>query len=320
MSIVAEAPGYLQVFSDGSVKRFEPEIASVSEEESKIYGYKSKDVTIDPSKPITGRIFLPTNPKSSNTGPLPILVYFHGGGFCIGSTKWLGYHHFLGTFSVISQSIVVSIDYRLAPENKLPIAYEDCYSSLEWLSHQVSSEPWLKNADLSHVFLSGDSAGGNIAHNVALKFIQKNDEVINQVMKIKGLLLIHPYFGSEKRSEQEISEGNEQVVKTNDMFWRLSIPEGLNRDYHGCNFEKSAEQVLESQWKEFPDVIVFVAGLDFLKERGVMYAKFMERNKNVKVVKLVEAEKESHVFHVFYPESEATRLLQTQMTHFIQNY
>jgi len=58
--------------------------------------------------------------------------------------------------------------------------------------------------------------------------------------------------------------------------------------------------------------------LDFLKERGVMYAEFLQK-KGVKVVRLVEAEEESHVFHVFHPESEATRLLQRQMSEFMKS-
>lgn len=257
MSTVEEAPDFLEVLSDGSVKRFVPGVVPASPESTN--GFKSKDVIIDSSKPITGRIFLPGNPTSLSK--LPVVVYFHGGGFCIGSTTWPGYHHFLGGFSVASQSIVISVDYRLAPENRLPIAYEDCYCTLDWLGHQASSEPWLDQADLSRVFLSGDSAGGNISHNVA---------------------------------------------------------EGSNRDYFGCNFEKT--QLSATEWiDEFPAVAVYVAGLDFLKERGVMYAEFLQK-KGVKEVKLVEAEKESHVFHVFHPESEATRLLERNMTEFIRSH
>ncbi|KAJ7958768.1 Alpha/beta hydrolase fold [Quillaja saponaria] len=309
MSIIAEAPGYLQVYSDGSVKRFAPDIASASEES--VNGYKSKDVIINSSKSVTARLFLPDSPKSS--GRLPVLVYFHGGGFCIGSTTWLGYHHFLADFSVTSQSIILSVDYRLAPENRLPIAYEDCYSSLDWLSHQVRYEPWLEFADLSRVFLSGDSAGGNIAHHVAVKAILNN---IRHV-KIKGILLIHPYFGSENRTVYEIAKLESIDVEMNDMFWRLSIPEGSDRDYFGCNFEKI--ELSMTEWIQFPAVVVYVAGLDFLKERGVKYAEFM-KNKGVKEVKLVETEGESHVFHVFNPKSEATYLLQRQMSEFLMSH
>ncbi|KAM0973932.1 hypothetical protein ACFX2C_017188 [Malus domestica] len=310
MSIVEEAPDFLQVFSDGSVKRFSPGVASASPESTD--GFKSKDVIIDSSKPITGRIFLPSNPTSSKK--LPVVVNFHGGGFCIGSTTWLGYHHFLGGLAVASQSIVVSVDYRLAPENRLPIAYEDCYYTFDWLSRQASSEPWLDKADLSRVFLTGDSAGGNITHNVAVKAICNRISCV----KIRGLLLVHPYFGSEKRTEKEMAEEGAKDVASNDMFWRLSIPKGSNRDHFGCNFEKT--ELSATEWSyEFPAVVVYVAGLDFLKERGVMYAEFLQK-KGVKEVKLVEAEKESHVFHVFDPVSVGAGLLQRNMGEFIRSY
>ncbi|XP_050216447.1 probable carboxylesterase 17 [Mercurialis annua] len=259
MSLVAEASDFLQVFSDGTVKRFAPDIVTSAMQPKN--AYKFKDLVIHPSKPITARLFLP---ESSEPKPFPVLVYFHGGGFCIGSTTWLGYHHFLGDLSVTSQSIILSIDYRLAPENRLPIAYEDCYSSLEWLSLQVGNEPWLKQADLSRVFLSGDSAGGNIAHHVGMRAIRCRVPCVT----IKGLLLIHPYFGSEKRTEKEMSDGAASDVEMNDMFWGLSLPEGANRDYYGCNFEM--HYVSAAEWSEFPAAVVYVAGLDFLKERGVI--------------------------------------------------
>ncbi|RVW54065.1 putative carboxylesterase 17 [Vitis vinifera] len=282
MSMVAEEPGLIQIFSDGSVKRPERETSPASEDSSST-GYKSKDVIIDSTKPISGRIFVPDTPASSSL--LPVLVYFHGGGFCIGTATWLGYHTFLGDFAVAAQSIVLSVDYRLAPEHRLPTAYDDCYCSLEWLSKQVSSEPWLQRADLSRVFLSGDSAGGNIAHNIAIRAIQKGcDEV-----KIKGVLPIHPYFGSEERIDKE--KASESA--------------------------KDAELSRE-EWGRFPAVVVYVAGLDFFKERGVMYAGFLEK-RGVEV-KLVEAEGEQHVYHMFHPKSEATRLLQKKMSEFIHSF
>ncbi|KAK4274431.1 hypothetical protein QN277_017651 [Acacia crassicarpa] len=310
MSLVAECPGFLEVYSDGSVKRFAPEIAPPSANSSD--SCRSKDVIIDPSKPVTARLFVPRSHSRSHK--LPVLVYFHGGGFCIGSTTWLGYHQFLSDFSVASQSIVLSVDYRLAPEHRLPTAYEDCYSSLEWLHDQAGSEPWLQQADLSRVFLSGDSAGGNITHHVAVKAIQNNTR---DDLKIKGIIPIHPYFGSEKRTEKENAEEEGEEVRSNDMFWRLSIPEDSNRDYYGCNFEKT--EMCESEWSKFPAIQVHVAAKDFLKERGEMYAEFMKK-KGAREVEMVEAKEERHVFHVLSPQSEATLLLQAHMTHFFDTH
>ncbi|KZV47625.1 Carboxyesterase 17 [Dorcoceras hygrometricum] len=304
MSIVAEAPGFIQVFSDGSVKRFAPETAVASPLTS-AGGYKSKDVTVDASKPINARIFRPDD-EDINVSGMPVLVYFHGGGFCIGSTTWLGYHIFLGNLAATAKTIIVSVDYRLAPEHRLPTSYEDCYSALEWLGSKA--DPWLRNADLSRVFLCGDSAGGNIAHHVTIKAIKNKIHGVT----VKGLVPIHPFFGSERRTELELAEGSGAEVAMNDMFWRLSLPDGADRDFYGCDFEKA-----EAEWSLFPALLVFVSGLDFLKERGVMYSDFMKK-KGVKEVKLIEAEGEVHVFHAWFPESEATFLLQKQITDFIR--
>ena len=125
MSIVAEAPGFLQVFSDGSVKRSAPEIALASQES--YGGYKSKDVIVDPSKPITRRIFIPDIPGSCIL--LPVLVYFHGGGFCICSTTLLAAIISLEISLLHRNPLSLSIDYRLAPEHLLSIAYDDCLAS-----------------------------------------------------------------------------------------------------------------------------------------------------------------------------------------------
>ncbi|KAI3691076.1 hypothetical protein L2E82_49293 [Cichorium intybus] len=302
---------FVKAYSDGSVERFIPETAPAS---LVLYdGFKCKDVTIDPLKPITARLFIPiAATATAKPPPLPIVVYFHGGGFCIGSTTWLGYHHFLGGLSDASESIVLSVDYRLAPENKLPVAYEDSYASLIWLSQQTLSEPWLQNGDLSRVFLSGDSAGGNIAHHVAIRAIRDPQCPV----RVCGIVPIHPYFGSEKRTELETKAESVDEVKSNDMFWSLSVPEGSNRDYNGCNLEKML--VLKSEWNRFPDVLVFVAEFDFLKERGVEYAEFLKK-KGVNV-KLFETKDEKHVFHVFRPDSEETKSLQNQMNEFIHSF
>uniref|UniRef100_A0A7N0V075 Alpha/beta hydrolase fold-3 domain-containing protein n=1 Tax=Kalanchoe fedtschenkoi TaxID=63787 RepID=A0A7N0V075_KALFE len=329
MSIVAEAPGWLQVFSDGTVKRFAPEIAPPSADPAA--GFKSRDVVIDQSKRITGRVFVPADYEPGADAKLPVVVYFHGGGFCIGSTTWLGYHVFLGQLSAAAACVVLSVDYRLAPEHKLPTAYEDCHRALEWLwEERDRSDNWLDRADLSHVFLAGDSAGGNIVHNVAVgnilckSFTPKFDDHPLRIKFLgngslsfspKGLILIHPYFGSERRTPKEAEADSSEEVAMNDMFWKLSLPEGTDRDYPGSNYEKL--EVGAGAWRrDFPATVVFVAEVDFLKERGVMYAEFLKRE-GVVDVELAETKNESHVFHVFRPDSEATRVLTQQIVEFM---
>ncbi|KAJ6851753.1 putative carboxylesterase 15 [Iris pallida] len=314
--VVAEVPGFLQVFSDGSVKRFPlPTIAASPDHPSD--GFKSKDVVIDAGKSVTARIFLP---DTTSTRPLPVLVYYHGGGFCIGSTAWSGFHGFLGSLCAKAQVLIVSVDYRLAPEHRIPAAYDDGYLSLQWLARNGAVEPWLEGADLSRVFLFGESAGGNIVHNVMLRVAREPVEGL----EIKGLMVIHPFFGSEGRVGSELGGGEaEKWVRMGDLLWQLSLPEGADRDHPACNFEKMPPAATQ----QFPAVMVFVAGLDTLKDRGVMYAEFLRGKGGLaQEVELVIAEGENHGFHVYnaatdsQADSQATRLLITQMTDFINQH
>lgn len=215
-----------------------------------------------------------------------------------------------------SHSIVVSINYRLAPENRLPTAYDDCFGALNWLATATNdrTEPWLEPVDLSRVFLSGDSAGGNITHHVAVLAMRLRSTTNDVKIQIQGLLIIHPFFGSEKRIASETTDGLAGFVESNDMLWRLSLPERSDRDHFACNFE-TIEQP-EVEWLNFPSVIVFVAGSDQLMERGALYVEFL-RKKGVKEVKMEVAEGQQHVYHVFHPYSNPTLLLQDQMAQFI---
>lgn len=308
MSIIAESPGFIQFLSDGSVKRFLLPVTPASPEFTD--SFKSKDIVINATTPVTARIFLPEDQKPGHR--LPVVVYYHGGGFCFGSTTWSGFHTFLGGLCVKSQAIIVSVDYRLAPEHRLPAAYDDCYSSVQWLASNASLEPWLETADLSRVFLAGESAGANIVHNVMIRLAQNDVSGVD----IKGLMIIHPYFSSEARVQAELADEAKEATKISDLLWQLSLPEGSSRDHPFSNFARG--ELLDEAWRRFPAVKVFVAGLDLLKERGLLYAEFL-KGKGLDV-EVVMAEDQIHAFHLFHPNTEATHLLQSQLSDLIEKH
>ncbi|KAL6006308.1 hypothetical protein ACLOJK_040355 [Asimina triloba] len=284
--IVAEAPGFLQVFSDGSVERFPLPISDESPDFSH-GGFKSRDVVVDPSKPMTARLFFPDDTLDSSALLPP---------FCIGSTTWAGYHQFLGGLCKKTHCVAVSIDYRL------PAPYEDGLDSIRWLSRNADSEPWLRRADLSRVFLSGDASGGNIVHHVMAEMKRRGAAAPRNV-EIRRLLAMDPYFGSERRTESEAAEGAVAVVKLSNMLWGLSLPARPTE-------EASLSEAVE--WSDFPPVVVFATGLDVLKERSVMHVEFLN-GKGVKEAELVVFEGELHGYYLFHPQSESTRLLQQKM-------
>ncbi|TKY51231.1 Carboxylesterase 1 [Spatholobus suberectus] len=128
-----------------------------------------------------------------------------------------------------TQSVVVSVEYRLAPEHRLPAAYEDSVEALHWI--RASSDPWLRHADYSRCYVMGDSAGGNIAYNAGLRAAAEVDRI--KPLKIQGLVLIQPFFGGTKRtpSESRLAEDKVIPLPITDLMWNLSLPVGVDRDY-----------------------------------------------------------------------------------------
>jgi acetyl esterase/lipase len=104
------------------------------------------------------RIYKPKNAA----GQLPVVVYYHGGGWVIGSLDV--YEPSAKAISEKSGSIVVSVDYRLSPENKFPAAHEDAYAAYKWVKENAASI----GGNPAKVAVAGESAGGNMAVTTAL--------------------------------------------------------------------------------------------------------------------------------------------------------
>jgi len=106
---------------------------------------------------------LPVRLYAPSNEPLPVLIYFHGGGFTIGS---LATHDVLcRTLSQLAHCGVLSVDYRLAPEHKFPVAHNDAWDAVQWVARQGESA----GLDASRIALGGDSAGGTLAAACALQ-------------------------------------------------------------------------------------------------------------------------------------------------------
>ena len=133
---------------------------------------------------IKARLFAPY-PKSQ-ASPIPTLVYFHGGGFTIGSIQT---HNVLcRELARIAQCAVISVDYRLAPEHRFPVATNDAWDALQWVATSAESMGLLANA----LAVGGDSAGGTLA---AVCAIHARDAGLKLALQ----LLIYP--GTAARQE-----------------------------------------------------------------------------------------------------------------------
>ncbi|WJX19454.1 Gibberellin receptor gid1c [Trifolium repens] len=202
-------------------------------------GVFSFDVIVDRETNLLTRIYRPVEGDENNVNivdlekpvtaeVLPVLVFFHGGSFAHSSANSAIYDTLCRRLVGICNAVVVSVNYRREPENRYPCAYEDGWKALEW----VSSRAWLqsKKDNKVHIYMVGDSSGGNIVHNVALKALDSGIQVL-------GNILLNPLFGGEERTESEKRlDGRYFVrVKDRDWYWRAFLPEGEDRDHHACS-------------------------------------------------------------------------------------
>ncbi|CAF2145016.1 unnamed protein product, partial [Brassica napus] len=142
------------------------------------------------------------------------------------------FHDFCNRMARELNAVVASPSYRLAPEHRLPAAYDDGVDALRFI--RTSDDEWIKShADLSNVFLMGTSAGGNLAYNVGLRSALADLSPV----RIRGLVLHHPFFGGEERCESEIRLEHDQVFPptAGDVCWELCLPVGANRDHEYSN-------------------------------------------------------------------------------------
>ena len=204
-----------------------------------------------PAGQIPVRIYTPVG-----TAPFPVLVYFHGGGWVIGN---------LDTHDGICRSLanrvgclVVSVDYRLAPEHPFPAAPEDCYAATRWLAEHAGS----LGGDKGRIAVGGDSAGGNLAAVVALMARDRGGP------KLAFQLLVYPATDTdfETRSYRENSEGYFLTRADMVWFWNHYAPRDEDRR------NPYAAPLRAASLRGLPPALVITAEFDPLCDDGNAYA------------------------------------------------
>ncbi|KAL6554768.1 hypothetical protein OROHE_007507 [Orobanche hederae] len=201
----------------------------------------SRDIPLNPRHKTYIRLFRPRNVPAETK--LPLIIYFHGGGFVLLSVKSIIFHELCNHTAAKSPALVASVEYRLTPEHRLPAAYEDAMEAINWAKTQAlaaaeedgACDPWIKElADFSKIFLMGCSAGGNIVYHAALRALALDLEPL----KIVALIINQPFFGGLLRTQSEIEYGaSDPVIPLHamDLMWSLALPVGADRQHEYCD-------------------------------------------------------------------------------------
>ena len=280
-------------------------------------GVTSKDVVIDGATGLYVRLYLPDTASRSDAGSkkLPVLVYYHGGGFVTQSAASPVYQRFLNSLAARAGLLVVSVNYRLAPEHPLPAGYEDSLRALRW-AVSGGGDPWLsQHGDLGRLFLAGDSAGGNIVHNVAMMAAAEGEAGSAAGARIEGAVLLHAGFGGREPIDGETPEW----AAFSEKLWAFAFPEATDgADDPRMNPLVAAAPSL--RYLPCKRVLVCAAERDSLRPRDRAYYEALAASGWSGAVEWFETMGQEHVFFLFKPGcDEAVALMDRLVAFFAGN-
>ncbi len=215
---------------------------------------KVQNLTIPgPAGDIALRSYAPVAAKGE---PLPTLVFFHGGGYVIGNIET--HDGLCRMFANESGARVISVEYRLAPENKYPAAVDDAYAAVCWIEAHAAE----LGVDANRMAVGGDSAGGGLAAVVAQMAKEKG------APKIAFQMLLFPVtqIGTETASMREFGVGYFLESATLHWFFKNYLP---------ADADKSDPRISPLSAKDLsglPPAYVMLGGYDPLHDEGLAYA------------------------------------------------
>jgi acetyl esterase len=213
---------------------------------------ETRDVEIEPG--LTARLYLP----SKGAGPLPVLVYQHGGGWVAGSVAT--HDPFCRLLSQSAGVIVLSVEFRPAPENPYPSAVKDALTAARWAAQHAAD--W--GGDPARQALGGDSAGANLAAVAANKLCAAGEG-----STLRALLLLYPvtdYLSANHPSFTENATGYGLEANGMRWFWEQYAPGVSPQDPDASPLQLPMLPVL-------PPALVATAEYDVLRDEGIAYAE-----------------------------------------------
>ncbi|KQK19827.1 hypothetical protein BRADI_1g50705v3 [Brachypodium distachyon] len=329
VEVLVDLYPFIRKYKDGRVERFVSSPFVPADEHGRV---ATRDIVVDQGSGVSVRLFLPSGAGAavdSGTGEacrtrLPLVVYFHGGSFCSESAFSRTYNRYASSLASNAGALVVSVEYRLAPEFPIPAAYDDAWTAFQWVQMQLqqvpsslsfSADPWIADyADPTRTFLAGDSAGGNIAYHTAVRCCHHHHN-----LEIEGLIMVQPYFwGSDGRLPSETDD----PVPAGSLFmpaygvdrlWPFVTNGMAGNDDPRIN--PPVDEIL-SLSLTCRRVLMAVAEKDTLRDRGLRLAERMAPLTDMAVVK---SEGEEHGFHLYNPLRATSKKLMKSIVQFIGN-
>ena len=216
-----------------------------------------------PHGPIPLRMYRPAGAKVDAV--LPVLVYYHGGGFVIGD---------LETHDTLCRELcngsgcaVVAVDYRLAPEFRFPCAVDDCLAATYWVANNAQS----LQIDPARLAVGGDSAGGNLAAVVAILARDAGD------LAIAFQLLIYPITDARCGAQSHTTNGQGYMLTNDTMDYFL----GHYLTDESEKLDLKLSPLLSADLSKLPPAFVLTAGYDPLHDEGLQYAQRLSESGNV---------------------------------------
>lgn len=227
-------------------------------------------IATGPRDRINIRIIRPKN----NESKLPVVMYFHGGGWILGDKNI--YDRLVREISNGTQAAVVFVDFDRAPEAQYPIAIEEAYAATKYISENGNS----LNLNSSKLAVMGDSVGGNMATVVTLLAKERRGP------KIDYQVLFYPVTDAnfETESYNEFASGYWLSKEAMKWFWDAYLPdESLRKQYSASPFQASFEQL-----SDLPPALVITNECDVLRDEGEAYAhKLIKAGVNTTSIRLL---------------------------------
>ncbi|MCX2479619.1 alpha/beta hydrolase [Pedobacter sp. MC2016-15] len=212
-----------------------------------------------PGGPLPIRIYKPVDKTV-----LPVLVYFHGGGFIAGNLD--SSDTFLRALCNRADCLIVSVDYRLAPEHPFPAATEDAYAALLWISKHAD----VLDADARKIAVGGDSAGGMLAALMA-------QQAARDGLKLSLQVLLYPNLDATNSSDswKELGSG-EYLVSLQEMnrWYDHYIPSTFSRE------NPKISPLFARDLAGLAPALIITAELDPLRDEGTEYAARLRKSDN----------------------------------------